>query len=129
MDNYPMMSASELEAAPFNQEPVPEREFEVTVSQTLSRTVRIMTDDYIHVVTHEPHNRVHEDYADTSYTDWRKAYENADFKIQDLLKELESYAENDLAMTASNSGKNHYLRRLIAACKGWVEDEYEVIES
>lgn len=128
-DNYNYPAGADNEQAPWNQEPVPEREFEVTVSQTLSRTVKIKTDDYVHVVTNERHNGIHEDYADTTDTDWKAAYQNADFKIQDLLLELKSYVQSDLAMSGTHTSKGKYLKSLLAACEGWIEDDYEVIEN
>ena len=120
--NYPLMSQSQWNAAPFNEVRIPEREFEVTISQTLSRTATITTDDYQPEYDEEDGNT----YANTENTDWQKAYENSDFKIQDLLGELKGYVQSDLAMTGSNTGKGRYLQRLLNACDGWVEDDYVV---
>ena len=44
--NYPPMSQSEWDNAPWNQVASPEKEIEVTVSITLSKTVRISVSDY-----------------------------------------------------------------------------------
>ena len=44
--NYPPMSQSEWDNAPWNQVDNPEREIEVTVSVTLSKTVKIKVSDY-----------------------------------------------------------------------------------
>lgn len=44
--NYPPMSQSEWDIAPWNQVDNPEREIEVTVSVTLSKTVKIKVSDY-----------------------------------------------------------------------------------
>ena len=110
--------------APYNQVEVPEKEFEVTISQTLSRTVTVTTNDYQPEYDEEDGNT----YANTENTDWQKAYENCDFKIQNLLEELKGYVQNDLAMTGPNTGKGRHLKRLLEACDGWIEDEYEVIE-
>ena len=44
--NYPPMSQSEWDNAPWNQADNPEREIEVTVSVTLSKTVKIKVSDY-----------------------------------------------------------------------------------
>ena len=128
-NNYDYPAGVDTPDAPWNQEPVPEKEFEVTISQTLSKTVTIKTDDYTRIVTHEAHNRIYEDYADTSYTDWKQAYENNNFKLQDLLEELKGYVQSDLAMTGSNTSKGRHLKRLLAACDGWIEDDYEVIQN
>ena len=44
--NYPPMSQSEWDNAPWNQVDNPEREIDVTVSVTLSKTVKIKVSDY-----------------------------------------------------------------------------------
>ena len=44
--NYPTMSQSEWNNAPWNQEDNPEKEIEVTVSVTLSKTVKVRVSDY-----------------------------------------------------------------------------------
>ena len=44
--NYPPMSQSEWDKSPWNQTDNPEREIEVTVSVTLSKTVKIKVSDY-----------------------------------------------------------------------------------
>lgn len=44
--NYPLMPQSEWDNAPWNQTDNPEREIEVTVSVTLSKTVNIKVSDY-----------------------------------------------------------------------------------
>lgn len=44
--NYPLMSQSKWGNAPWNQVDNPEREIEVTVSVTLSKTVKIKVSDY-----------------------------------------------------------------------------------
>lgn len=45
--NYPEMSQSEWDRAPWNQEDNPEEEIEVTISMTLSKNVKIKVTDYI----------------------------------------------------------------------------------
>lgn len=44
--NYPPMSQSEWDNAPWNEVEPPEKEIEVTVSITLSKTVKIKVSDY-----------------------------------------------------------------------------------
>ena len=134
-DNYHYPMGADNEQAPWNQPDIEEMDFEVTVSQTLSRTVTVTTSDYIpgasgveYEVDDEGHTYAipwHDD-PDTSDTDWKSAYESADFKIQDLIEELRGYVQDDLAKTSPNSGKGQYLKQLLAACDGWIEDDYEV---
>jgi hypothetical protein len=120
--NFPM-GAAEDPAAPYREETIPELKFDVTISQTLSKTVTVKTDDYIPVKVGNPCVRIH---PDTTNTDWRQAYENEHFKIQDLLQELKEYAKSDLAMSGVNTNKGKYLKKLIEACDNWIEDDYEI---
>ena len=46
ISNYPPMSQSDWDRAPWNEKIVPDKEIEVTVSVTLSRTVKITVNDY-----------------------------------------------------------------------------------
>ena len=123
--NYPRMSQSDWDNAPWNQPVIPEKEFSVAVSQTLSKIVEITTDDYYLEYDKEDGYT----YANTENTDWKRAYENSDFKIQDLLLELKSYVQNDLDTYGSDTRKTAYLKQLLKACDGWIEDDYEVCKN
>lgn len=46
MDNYNYPMGADTKDAPWNQVDIPEREIEVTVSVTLSKTVKIKVSDY-----------------------------------------------------------------------------------
>ena len=46
MDNYNYPCGTDGPNAPWNQEENPEREIEVTVSVTLSKTIKVMVSDY-----------------------------------------------------------------------------------
>ena len=122
-DFYPA-GAYKDSSAPYNQVEIPEKEFEVTISQTLSRTVTVTTNDYQPEYDEETGHT----YANTENTDWKKVYEKCDFKLQDLVGELKGYVQSDLAMTGSNTGKGRYLKRLLEACDNWIEDDWEVVE-
>lgn len=66
---YPAGAGSDIKA-PYNQLYLPEKEIEVTVSITLSKTVKIKVNDYD--ITED----IDEDGRDTSYYD----YSNCDLK-------------------------------------------------
>lgn len=121
--NYPP-GAEHDPNAPYNEPVIPEKAFVVTISQTLSKTVKVYTDKYQPEYDEETGHT----YAIIDDVDWKEVYEDSHFKIQDLLEELKSYVQNDMALTGSNTGKGRYLKRLLEACDNWVEDEYEVIE-
>lgn len=45
--NYPLMSQSQWDSAPFNQSDIPEKDFDVVCSQSLSRAATVTTSNYI----------------------------------------------------------------------------------
>ena len=121
-DYYPP-GAYDDPSAPYNEPIIPDKEFEVTISQTLSKTVTVTTDKYIPEGDYET-GRI---YANTSETDWREVYEEEHYTITELLEHLQTFAEKELENISSNSGRSRELRRIIEACKDWTVDDYEVI--
>ena len=117
--NYPTMSQSEWDNAPWNDRRNQEQGFEVNVAITMSRDVIICTDNYGVGDDNEPN---------TDNTDWRKEYENKCYAIPDLLKELEIYLKKDIESNKGNKSKEHRLNELLEACQGWNVDELEVAE-
>lgn len=129
MDNSPMMSASELARAPWMQEEPPEKSFEITCSQSLSKTVKIVTNNYNHIVENEAHNRIYEEYDDTSNTDWAEEYHSNDYHtplqlINLLAKVLEKDMQNGIVFKSPK-----FTQDLINECKDWSEDETEFLEN
>ena len=85
--NYPAMSQSQWDSAPFNESDIPEEEFEVTCSQSLSRTTSVWTSNYIpgaSGVDYEPdgeggyYGSSWHDDPDTSDTNWAEEYHDND---------------------------------------------------
>lgn len=122
LSNYPM-GAEHDPHAPYNEPVIPEREFDITISQTLSKTVTVITDRYIPEVDIETGDI----YADTSETDWYEIYAEQYLNIPDLLAILKEYAIRDLKNTDSNSKKGRELRDIIDACKDWIIDDYCIV--
>lgn len=128
--NYPLMSQSEWDNAPWNQSDPEEKEFEVTVSQTLSKSTTVTTSDYIpgeyfpetewdidgyHTITcHEP--------DDTSDTDWRSAYNNEHYTPLGLIQEFKEMLEKNTPIPETRR------KHLIDECMNWIEDDLEVCE-
>ena len=110
-------------SAPYNQVEVPEREFDVCVSQSLSKSTSIYTQDYQPEYDEETG---HTD-ADTTNTDWKKAYQNVAMTPLDIIN-----AAGKLAKAFLEEGKTRvegiYLKSLVEECKDWSNDELEVIE-
>lgn len=122
-NNYPTMSQSQWDAAPFNEPTVPDMDFDLYVTVTLSRRVKITTDNY--TPEYEDDGYI---YPNTDNTDWRKEYENKCYAIPDLLKELEIYLKKDIESNKGNKSKEHRLNELLEACQGWNVEELEVEE-
>ncbi len=109
--------------APWNEVPIPEKEFEVTISQTVSRTVKVLTDDYARCYDDEAGY----EYADTQDTDWKEAYAKDHEDIPKLLSLLKSYIERDLKYGDSKYSKEQ-LKYFLKECEDWIVDETEVVE-
>lgn len=119
LSNYPP-GAEFDSSAPYNEPVVPEREFEITISQTLSKLVTVTTDNYIPEVDYETGHM----YTDTSETDWYEVYEGQHYTIPSLLEHLQVFAEKELENVSPNSGRGRELQSIINACKDWIVDDY-----
>lgn len=108
--NYPPMSQSEWDKAPWNQEDLPEEEIEVTVSITLSKNVKIKVDDYI------------------KYEDGDIDYSTCNFK--DAV-ENQIYLPNEsgsLIRGIRDGQKNaNQIKDMIQDLSNWCVDEMEVV--
>ena len=122
-DNYPPGAAHDP-SAPYNQPVIPERDFDVEVTITMSKVVTITTDNYVPEYDDEDGHT----YANTENTEWDKEFENSGhFTIADLLEELKGYVVEDMKTCAPNTGKGAHLQRLLLACENWetIEESYE----
>lgn len=121
--NYPPMSQSQWDAAPFNEVEVPEREFDVCISQSLSKSTSIYTQDYQPEYDEEDGHT----YANTMDTDWKKAYQDVAMTPLDIIN-----AASEIAEALLKEGKTRvggvYLKSLVEECKDWINDELEVME-
>jgi hypothetical protein len=138
LSNYPDGLSDSTIGAPWNEESVPEKDFEVTCSQSLSKTVTIWTDNYIpgaSGVDYEPDGEGGycacgwHDPDDTSDTNWAEEYHYNDhytpLQLIGLFKQcLEETLKNGLVFQTPGVTK-----RLIEECDGWTEDETEYIEN
>ena len=137
MNNYPDGLSDRSPDAPWNEYEVPEKEFEVTCSQSLSKTVTVTTNDYIpgaSGVDYEPDDEGGyyasgwQDPDDTSNTDWANEYHANDYHTPlQLIQLLKQVLLNNLEHgIAFKSPKFSY--DLINECEGWTEDETEYTE-
>lgn len=122
-DNYPPGAAHDPNA-PYNEPIIPERDFDVEVTITMSKVVTITTDNYVPEYDDEDGHT----YANTENTEWDKEFENSGhFTIADLIEELKGYVVEDMKTCAPNTGKGAHLQRLLLACEDWetIEESYE----
>lgn len=110
--------------APYNQEEIPERCFDVLISQTLSKTTVVSTRDYIPEYEEEDGHT----YADTSETDWEKAYSHSwHYTPIELIREFKGFLTKHLPDPIVDIKGFREFKHLIDECENWTEDETEVI--
>ena len=109
MDNYNYPMGADTKDAPWNQVDNPEREIEVTVSVTLSKTVKIKVSDY--------------QITDSGKDEDGKYFEDIDYSNCDL----KSIVEEQILLP-----QNAYTTQLMETkdrrdLEGWSIDDFEVI--
>lgn len=147
LSNYPDGLSDWTPGAPWNEPEVPEKEFEITCSQSLSRTVGVWTNNYIPGASGVDYESDGEggyiaegwhDDDDTSDTNWSEEYEESGYKTPlQLIQMLKEYLQKDLKKweeedrKTPNSGLAFQVGRfkhLIEECDCWTEDDIEFIE-
>lgn len=103
--NYPPMTQSQWDEAPFNVVDPPEKEVTACCSQSLSKSVNISAD----------YDEYNEDFIDLEY-DYKQQHETP-------LKIIEKFKE---ALEKGELPKNK--EYWIDECKGWTNDETVVVE-
>lgn len=122
--NYPPMSQSEWDNAPWNEVSLPEKDFEVTVSQTLSKSTSVTIDNYALYKDEEDGHC----YYETDDVNWKEEYhENDHYTPLQLIELFKTHLENELQL-ADNQKEKNYCKYLIKECSDWIEDEMEVIK-
>ena len=111
MDNYNYPLGADTEDAPWNEVEVPEEEIEVTVSVTLSKTVKIKVTDYT---------------VESGTDEEGEHFKDIDYSSCDLKKAVEEQ------ITLPQYGYlyirgDHENGKLIEDLSGWNVDDYEVI--
>ena len=144
--NYPP-GAEFDSSAPYNQVDVPEKDFEITCSQSLSRTATVTTNNYIPGAEGCDYESDGEggfcacgwqDPDDTSDTNWADEYKSNGYKTPlELIGMLREYLEKDLRdiqrdMLPNDRSfkvtKARMLKGLIEECEAWTEDETDFEE-
>ena len=131
-DNYNYPAGADTPDAPWNQSDPEEKEFDVTCSQSLSKTATVITNNYvpggewceyddgITIGGHDP--------DDTSDTDWAEEYhDNEHYTPLQLIELFKQHLENELNRMAEVKNEK-WIKHLIEECSGWTEDEIEYVE-
>ena len=101
-------------------DPVDEKEFNVLCSQTLSRTVPCITNDYIYDEDGD---------VDTSETNWEDVYAENDYRTPiQLISLFRNYLSNELTGNPPVSKAPSFLEHLMRDCDKWIEDETIIME-
>lgn len=105
--------------APWNQTEPPEIDFDVCISSTLSKNVKVSTSDY---------REDEEGEISTMETDWKAAYGDTHCTPMELIEHCKKLAQAVLDNDTRYLSVKSRLRMLIEECNGWSEDELEVVE-
>lgn len=136
--NYPPMSQSEWDNAPWNEQELPEKEFEVTISQTLSKTVPVFTNNYIPGESGTEYELNDEgvyspigyqDPDDTSNINWGEEYHSNDYHTPKQLISLFCKFLQEQKEKGNYLRSEEYTDWIIDECGEWSDDETEYIES
>lgn len=119
--NYPLMSQSEWDNAPFNQEDYPEREFDVAVSYSISKDATVTTNDYDGGEYDEDGTWFAGDLNNPT-----EAYEEEYKSLQDILDFAKECAEYMLSNKDFKVRPKYTLKKLLDSCQGWNIDEFNV---
>lgn len=122
--NYPHMSQSEWDNAPFNEPMIPEKNFDLGVTVTLARNVKVCTNNYTPELDEESGCT----YANTENTEWVKEYNEKCYTIPELLETLKDYVKQDLERYNGSRHKEMQLKEILEACDGWRVKELAVEE-
>ena len=127
MDNYNYPWGADTPDAPWNQVEVPERDFDVIISQTLSKSTTVTTSNYIPVSERE--EDFNNFYCDTSNTNWKDAYsESGHYTPLELIEKFKELLEKYMPDPIVNMKDYKKARFLIEECKNWIEDDIEIME-
>lgn len=123
LGGYPM-GAEHNSSAPYNQKDTSVKEFDVVISQTLSKSTTVYTNDYKEEVDEDEEGK--RLVTNTSDTNWLEAYKENHLTLPNLLKDVREILKDNLRKSKWNEKKN--LKFYIDELSNWVEDEIEVVK-
>ena len=123
MNNYDYPIERDTSDVSWYQEDLPKKEIEVTVSVTISKTVKIAVDDYkVEEIIDESGRYLSYDYSDCNL---HKAVEEQLVLPQDLAEFTERLFTQDLDLKAAKMPR--YLKEAVTDCKDWIVDDMACI--
>lgn len=123
-DNYNYPLGADNESAPWNQVEPPEKDFNVVISQTLSKSVVVTTTNYTPYVDEEDGTV----YAETDDTNWHEEFiECGYYTPLDLIGEFKRLLELRVEQMEDGPDRQRY-NQLIEECSNWVEDDIEIFK-
>ena len=126
-DYYPAGSYNDPNA-PYNDVDVPEKDFEITCVQTLSKSVIVTTDNYIPGGYGVDEDGCYQDPDDTSNTCWSDEYHDNNYHTPIQLIELFKQFLEEQKSYGIVFKSPKFTDDLIEECEGWEEDETEYTE-
>ena len=126
LSNYGYGLTDNSPNTPWNEQEVPEKQFDVCISQTLSKSTSVTTNDYIPEVDQDEDGCYYS--SDTSDTDWGKAYKNEHLTPLQLIEKFKEFLTKHLPDPVVDIAEYKKWKKLISECDGWVEDELTVLE-
>lgn len=123
LGGYPI-GAEHDSSAPYNQKDTYVKEFDVVISQTLSKSTTVYTNDYKEEVDEDEEGK--RLVTNTSDTNWLEAYKENHLTLPNLLKNVREILKDNLRKSKWDEKKN--LKFYIDELSNWVEDEIEVVK-
>lgn len=120
--------------APWNEEEIPSKDFDVTISQSLSKNTVVTTNDYIKGGYFAEREWDSDGYCtitcvepdDTSNTDWVEAYKSDSKTPLELIALLKDIIEGRVDINKLTTWEKE---SIIEDCSNWVEDELVICEN
>lgn len=101
-------------------------EIPCNVEFVLHKVVPIRLDECQSLVVDKDDCGNYEMDYDTRGVDWEEKYSEQHWTILDLINELKSYVNYDLAMTGLNTKKGKHLQRILKECEDWEEVQHTI---
>lgn len=135
-NNYDYPMGADNPSAPWNQVDPPEREFDIYISQSLSKDTTASTDQYTIISSGRGEDGYPEEEIETSDVDWTEAYNQEHYTPLQLIEKFKEFLEarlREIKVSHEQHRDSAKPRRcikeykhLIEECSGWVEDELTI---